>query len=89
MKRWNASVFCETYKTLTDKKSPYERRFGTPFDGLETPVGAENCSNPISAKDKSSASIENTDASRSNHRIRSEFWRWLDQRFDHRGLARH
>ena len=38
---------------------------------------------------KSSSSIWHKSASRDFQRIRSEFWRRLDQRLDHRGMARH
>ena len=33
-------------------KSPYERRFGTTFDGPVTPFGAEIYFNPFTTKDK-------------------------------------
>ena len=40
-------------------------------------------------RQKSSSSIWYTCASWNIHRIVSEFWRMLDRRLDHRGLARH
>ena len=36
---------------LSDGKTPYERRFGMPFDGLVIPIGAMVEYHPISAKD--------------------------------------
>ena len=38
---------------LADTKTPYERRFGMPFDGPEIPFGAMVEYHPISAKDQS------------------------------------
>ena len=38
---------------LSDGKSPYERRFGMPFDGPVTPFGAMVECHPISTKDTS------------------------------------
>ena len=70
---------------LADRKSPKERRFGTPFDGPVMPFGVVF----LYEKHKSSSSIWYKDASRNIHRIRAEFWRRLDRRLHHRGLARH
>ena len=53
-KQWNAFCYFPTIQAkLTDRKSPHERRFGTPLDGPVIPLGAEMCCNPISTKDKS------------------------------------
>ena len=38
---------------LSDGKTPYERRFGMPFDGPVIPFGAMVENHPISAKDQS------------------------------------
>ena len=38
---------------LSDGKTPYERRFGMPFDGPETPFGAMVEYHHISEKDQS------------------------------------
>ena len=38
---------------------------------------------------KSSSSVLDKGAFRNAHRVRAEFWRRLDRRLDHRGLARH
>ena len=38
---------------LSDGKTPYERRFGVPFEGLVIPLGAMVEYHPISAKDLS------------------------------------
>ena len=38
---------------LSDGKTPYERRFGTPFNGPVIPFGAMVEYHPISAKDQS------------------------------------
>ena len=38
---------------LSDGKTPYERRFGMPFNGLVIPFGAMVEYHPISAKDQS------------------------------------
>ena len=38
---------------LSDGKTPYERRFGIPFNGLVIPFGAKVEYHPISAKDLS------------------------------------
>ena len=38
---------------LSDGKTPYERRFGTPFNGPVQPFGAVVEYHPISAKDTS------------------------------------
>ena len=38
---------------LSDGKTPYERRFGMPFDGPAIPIGAMVDYHPISAKDQS------------------------------------
>ena len=46
------SAKCSGY-LLSDGKSPYERRFGMPFDGAVIPFGAMVEFNPFSAKDLS------------------------------------
>ena len=48
---------CYTYlrnirDPLSDEKTPYERRFGIPFDGPLIPFGAMVEYHPISAKDQ-------------------------------------
>ena len=55
---------------LSDRKSPYETRFGTPFDGPMIPFGAEIDFTPISRKDNSPSSVGHKDASWHDHRIR-------------------
>ena len=89
--RWNASVICETYKTnWQTEKSPYGRNFGIPFDGPVIPFGAEFYSNPNSMKDNSRLYPLGTKTLPGifiGHG--AAFWRRLDRRFDHRGLARH
>ena len=47
---WNVTAICETF--LSDGKTPYERRFGMPFDGPVIPFGAMVEYHPISAKDQ-------------------------------------
>ena len=55
---WAASMECCCYLRniqdfLSDGKTPYERRFGIPFDGPVIPFGAMVEYHPISAKDQS------------------------------------
>ena len=55
---WADSMECYFYlriiqDLLSDGKTPYERRFGMPFDGPVTPFGAMVEYHPISAKDQS------------------------------------
>ena len=55
-KWWAHSVECYCYlriiqDLLSDGKTPYERRFGMPFDGPVIPFGATVECHPISAKD--------------------------------------
>ena len=51
---WNAVPFCETFTDLlSDGKTPYERRFGKPFEGPIIPSGSLVEHYPISAKDQS------------------------------------
>ena len=55
-KRWADSVECYCYlrniqDLLSDGKTPYERRFGMPFNGPVIPFGAMVEYHPISAKD--------------------------------------
>ena len=55
---WADSMECYTYlriiqDLLSDGKTPYERRFGIPFDGRVVPFGAVVAYHPISAKDPS------------------------------------
>ena len=55
---WADSMECYTYlrnvtDLLSDGKTPYERRFGMPFDGPVTPFGARVEYHPISAKGQS------------------------------------
>ena len=54
-KWWREAMecFCFSQDKLADRKSPYERRIGTPFDRPRKPFGAEIYLNPISTKDKS------------------------------------
>ena len=89
--RWNACVILRNIQDkLADIISPYDRRFGTPFNGSVMPVDAGIYFGPISTKDKKpSSSTSYKDGSTNFHRIRDEFWRSLDRRHDHRGLARH
>ena len=48
---WNALLFCETFQDLlSDVKTPYERRFGEPFNGPIIPFGSLVEYYPISAK---------------------------------------
>ena len=49
---------CETYlrnvtDLLSDGKTPYERRFGKPFEGPVVPFGSLVESHPVTAKDQS------------------------------------
>ena len=37
---WNAVPICETFKVSDGKKTPYERRFGEPFNGPIIPFGS-------------------------------------------------
>ena len=55
-KWWADSMECYCYlrknqDLLSDRKTPYERRFGMPFDGPVIPFGAMVEHHPISAKD--------------------------------------
>ena len=55
---WADSMECYTYlrniqDLLSDGKTPYERRFGVPFNGPVIPFGAMVEYHPISAKDQS------------------------------------
>ena len=55
---WADSTECYCYlrniqDLLSDGKTPFERRFGTPFDGPVIPFGAMGEYHPISAKDQS------------------------------------
>ena len=51
---WNAIPICETSQTcLSDGKTPYERRFGKPFEGPVIPFGSLVEYHPITAKDQS------------------------------------
>ena len=49
----NVTAICETFKILSDVKTPYERRFGKPFHGFVIPFGAMVEYHPISARDQS------------------------------------
>ena len=77
------------FAKLADRISFYERRFGTPFDGPLYQLALKIISIQFPRKTNLSSSIWYTRASRKNRRIRSEFWRRLDRRLDHHGLARH
>ena len=53
---WADSMECYCYPRnipdlLSDGQTPYERRFGTPFNGPTIPFGAMGEHHPISAKD--------------------------------------
>ena len=51
---WNATAFCETFEiACSDGKTPFERRFGVPFNGPVIPFGAMVEYHAISAKDQS------------------------------------
>ena len=55
---WADSVECDTHlrnmqDLLSDGKTPYERRFGKPFNGPIIPFGSLFEYYPISAKDQS------------------------------------
>ena len=55
---WADSMECYSYlrniqDLLSDGKTPYERRFGMPFNGPVIPFGAMFEYHPISAKDQS------------------------------------
>ena len=57
-KWWAESMECNWYlrniqDLLSDGRTPYERRFGIPFNGPVTPFGAMVEYHPISAKDQS------------------------------------
>ena len=57
-KWWADSMECYTYlrnvtDLLSDGKTPYERRFGQPFNGLIIPSGSLVECHPITAKDQS------------------------------------
>ena len=68
-----------------------KKRFGTPFRDPVIPLGAEVdfLIQTQRKTKKSSSSSWYKDVSRNIHRIRAEFWRRLDWRRLHRGLARH
>ena len=59
MKKWwvdSTECFCYVRTVqdhLADGKTPYERRFGEPFEGPVIPFGAMVEYHPISAKDRS------------------------------------
>ena len=51
---WNVTAICENIQDLlSDGKTPYERRFGMPFNRPVIPFGAMVEYHPISAKDLS------------------------------------
>ena len=51
---WNVIPICETFKiTVSDGKTPCERRFGQPFKGPIIPFGSLVEYYPITAKDQS------------------------------------
>ena len=51
---WNVTPICETSQDLSsDGKTPYERRFGQPFEGPIIPFGSLVEYHPITAKDQS------------------------------------
>ena len=55
---WADSMECHCFlrniqDLLSDGKTPYQRRFGMPFNGPVIPFGAMVEYNPISAKDQS------------------------------------
>ena len=50
---WNVVPICETFKILSDGKTPYGGRFGEPFKGPIIPFGSLVEYYPISAKDQS------------------------------------
>ena len=75
---------------LGDKKLPYERRYGTQFDGATTPfltLGADIYLESHLYERQASSALWCKYASRNIHRVRAEFWRRLDGRLDHRGRA--
>ena len=49
---WNVTATCEIFKISSDGKTPYERRFGEPFEGLFVPFGSLVEHHPISMKDQ-------------------------------------
>ena len=54
---WNATVECYCYlrdvqDLLSDRKTPYERRFGEPHSGPKIPAGSMIEYHPTSAKDQ-------------------------------------
>ena len=71
---------------LADRTSPYERRVGTPFDGLI--FFAIFCFSNLNERQKASSSTRCKDGSRNIRRIRAEFCTRLDWRLDHRGQMR-
>ena len=83
-KWWREATACFCYlRNIQDKlshgRSPYERRFGTPFDGPVIPFWADFLLAKIqSVRNTNVVSIQ--DISRSIHRIRAEFWRRSDWR---------
>ena len=51
---WNVTPICETSQNLlSDGKTPYDRRFGQPFEGPIIPFGSLVEYYPITAKDQS------------------------------------
>ena len=50
---WNVTLICETSQFFSDGKTPYERRFGQPFEGPTIPFGSLVEYHPITAKDQS------------------------------------
>ena len=79
-KWWGEAVECFCYLRnihgeLADRKSPYERRFGTPFGGPVMPFGPdlfETIQSPRKTKSRLSSQFWDKDASRNIHRIRSQ-----------------
>ena len=51
---WNVTIYLRNVTDLlSDGKTPYERRFGQPFNGPIIPFGSLVEYNPITAKDQS------------------------------------
>ena len=75
---------------LANGKSTYERRIGTPLDSPLKPFGVDIFgADNLHERQKVVFTIWYQDGSRNTHRIRLEFFRKLDWRLVHRGLARH
>ena len=101
---WADSMECYTYlrnvtDLLSDGKTPYERRFGKPFEGPIIPFGSLVQYYPISAMDQESINLERKsclDCSSDTHWTRREFGRvtyWLQtlrswRRWTHRKSTR-